>query len=529
MGRIKAHALFLKQLLMGLFQLKGNWGDFLMDRKPTYKQLEQRVKELEQEVFQNTRLEEQLKIFLLIFEQDSNAIGILDPDGNVEYANPKMLDAYKIHPVEFIGKNWRSFLSMNATIREHISEIRNTVVENGKMWKGEVSDRDSEGKNIWREVRIFPIKNENGEIIHSVYISEDITERKRTEDYLKESEEKYRELVEKIDEVVYRLDLSGRFTYISPAIKQAFGYKPDELIGILSSDFIHPDDLPQIMEEFQSAIEDKSEPSEYQVINKSNDVRWVRSYTRPIYKENKVIGLQGVFTDITERKQAEEGLFESEKQLRALAIRLSDVEETQRKRLAQELHDRVGQNLTALNINLNIMQGQLSAESTGKVATRLADSMTLVEETTEHIRDVVAELRPHVLDDYGLTAALRWYGERFSDRTGICTQVQEERLTHRLPPGIETSFFRIAQEAMINVAKHANASLVTLSLKEVDGLTRLTIADDGVGIESVDLTRREHSGWGHIIMKERAQAFGGQVLIESEPAKGTQVVVEVRR
>ncbi|MDH7486386.1 MAG: PAS domain S-box protein [Anaerolineae bacterium] len=217
-------------------------------------------------------------------------------------------------------------------------------------------------------------------------------------------------------------------------------------------------------------------------------------------------------------------LTERQAELRALAIRLAEVEEDERRRLARELHDRVGQNLTALGINLNVLGSQLPPETAAQMRARLADCLTLVEETTGHIRDVMAELRPAVLDDYGLLAALHWYGQRFSQRTGIATMVQGQEPAPRLPPAVETALFRIVQEALTNVAKHAQARQVTVTLEPVDGGARLSIADDGVGF---DPTVRRRAGWGLMTMRERAQAVGGHLRVDSAPGKGTRVVVEV--
>ena len=216
------------------------------------------------------------------------------------------------------------------------------------------------------------------------------------------------------------------------------------------------------------------------------------------------------------------------KQLRALAVRLTEAEENERQRLARELHDRVGQNLTALGINLNILRPRLSAETEAKVKERLEDSLRLVVEMAEDIRNVMADLRPPLLDEYGLFAALRWYGEQVSNRTGIVTIVQGEEITPRLPPVVETALFRIAQEALTNVAKHAQAKKVTLTLEAVTGGVRLTITDDGMGFDSTALSQSgEQPGWGLITMRERAEAVGGHLLIESKPGKGTRITVEV--
>jgi len=221
---------------------------------------------------------------------------------------------------------------------------------------------------------------------------------------------------------------------------------------------------------------------------------------------------------------------EQREQLRALAAWLANVEEAERQRLAQELHDRAGQNLTALSINLNVVRSQLSAQSATKMAARLDDSLRLVTETAEHIRDVMADLRPPVLDDYGLLAALRWYGERFSQRTAVATVVQGEELAPRLPPAVEMALFCIAQEALTNVAKHAQARQVTMMLEGMAGGVRLTIADDGDGFDPTAPRRPgERPGWGLITMRERAQAVDGHLQVESAPGQGTRVVVEVGR
>jgi signal transduction histidine kinase len=226
----------------------------------------------------------------------------------------------------------------------------------------------------------------------------------------------------------------------------------------------------------------------------------------------------------------ENALRKSQMQLRKMAARIQEVQEKERKHLAQELHDRVGQSLTALNLDLNIIRNQLSDESRFKTADRLEDSMDLVEETTMHIRNVMAELRPQVLDDYGLLAALRWYGELFSERTQIPVDVSGKEPSTRLSLIVETIFFRIAQEALTNVAKHAGATLATVTLESVEDHLRLIVEDNGRGFNVANLDRsKELSGWGLTTMKERAASMDGSVRIESESGKGTKIITEFRR
>lgn len=158
------------------------------------------------------------------------------------------------------------------------------------------------------------------------------------------------------------------------------------------------------------------------------------------------------------------------------------------------------------------------------------DSLKLLEEMTIRVRDLMGELRPPVLDDYGLFAALRWCGEQFSDRTGVTAVLTGEKLTPRLPLEVETGLFRITQEALNNVVKHAQAKRVTMTLESVPGRTRLTIADDGVGFDpKAQLQSEMQMNWGLITMRERAHAIGGNLHIETAPGKGTEVIVEVPR
>ncbi len=356
-------------------------------------------------------------------------------------------------------------------------------------------------------------------------------ERERAEEVVRESEKKYRSLVESTKTIPWKIDVeTGRFTYIGPQVEQVLGYPPDSWVDINAwSDRIHPDDRKEAVAFCLEATKrGEDHDFEYRSIDADGKIVWIRDFVTVLVGEQGPLELIGYMFDVTERKMAEQALLESEGQLRALAARLTEVEEDERKRLAQELHDRVGQNLTALNINLNIMKNLLSDESTEKIATRLADSMNIVAEATLHIRDVMAKLRPQVLDDYGLMAALRWHAESFSERTGLNVELQGEGPTTRLSQEVETVFFRIAQEAMTNVSKHANADRVDLMLEELDGLIRLTISDDGAGFDLHVSGTTERSGWGLVTMKERSQTLGGQFLIESEPGKGTRVIVEVK-
>ncbi len=218
------------------------------------------------------------------------------------------------------------------------------------------------------------------------------------------------------------------------------------------------------------------------------------------------------------------------RRLRELSARLSEVETRERQQLARELHDQAGQILTALGINLSVVLQMVGEEAAPAVRQRLAESLDLVADASGRIRDVMANLRPPVLDDYGLVAALRWYGEHFARLTGVAFSLTGEEPEPRLAPVVENALYRIMQEALTNVARHAQASHVTAQLESVGRRVRLMIVDDGVGFDR-DQARRQggHHGWGLATMTERAEMFGGTCLIESKPGEGTRITVEVKR
>jgi two-component system sensor histidine kinase UhpB len=231
-----------------------------------------------------------------------------------------------------------------------------------------------------------------------------------------------------------------------------------------------------------------------------------------------------------------EALRTGRERLQALSRRLAEVEEAERQRLARELHDQVGQNLTALGINLNIvrthMPENVSQEAAVLFHSRIEDCLTLVDETTERVRGVMADLRPPLLDDYGLVAALRWYRERFTGRTGISVGIEAQDFEPRLPAYVENELFRIVQEALTNVAKHAQVHQAKVAVEVSEKHVCVTIADEGAGFEPEILNAGEagqRGTLGLISMAERAETLGAKFHIESQPRRGTKIRVEISR
>lgn len=236
-------------------------------------------------------------------------------------------------------------------------------------------------------------------------------------------------------------------------------------------------------------------------------------------------GYRGVGREITAAIRAETELRDSAAQIRALLSRLVEVQESERRKLALDLHDIVGRNLTAIGIDIEVLRGELSPEVARRLRGRFEDLATLVEEAADASRQVMLDLRPALLDDYGLDPALRSHARVIAQRTGMEVEVEGGLDAGRLRPDAELILFRIAQEALANCAKHSAASRVRIALSRAAASVRLVVEDDGRGFTPGDVEARRE-GIGLQAMRERAQTLGGNFRVES-PGRGTRIVVEV--
>jgi two-component system sensor histidine kinase UhpB len=375
------------------------------------------------------------------------------------------------------------------------------------------------------ESHVEPMRDDQGNIIGCIGVALDITERKQAEAALRTSKERFQAMIENSSDGIVLMTADGTITYASPGATRLSGFAIEQGSSLNRFDLIHPDDLEQLTNEWSTLLQQPGSTSTgvYRVRYKDGSWHWVERVLHNLLSDPSVGAIVSNYRDISERKQAEDAL-------RQYAMRLVDAQEAARRQLAHDLHDQVGTLLTALGINLNVLRSELSSRAAKKVGARLTDSAKLLDEAQDRIRGVMTDLYPAVLDDYGLEAALHWYAGQFSNRVGLEIDVHSPALSPRLSTEIETGLFRITQEALTNVAKHARARHVTIALDKLDGTIRLTIADDGIGFNPAE--RREpvqQRGLGLVSMRERAESLGGNLRIEAAPDKGTQVIVEVPR
>src|SRR5690242_6205686 len=314
-------------------------------------------------------------------------------------------------------------------------------------------------------------------------LEERIAERNSVEAALRQSEERYRELFENARDAMYVHDLDGTYTSINHAAEKLTGYSREEIVGHHFSEFVGAEHVKQVRERFCGKLAKQGETTyETEVIAKDGRRVPVEVSSRAIYENGVIVGVQGTARDITERKLAQDAL-------QMFSRQLIEAQEDERRRIARELHDQIGQVLTAVKMNLHTVRRVCNTKEAGAP---IKDNIEAVDEALRLVRDLSVDLRPPLLDDLGLVTALHWYVDRYARRTEVSAEVliEVKDPNERFSREIETACFRIAQEALTNIARHARANRVALRLRKKHNLLILTIKDDGVGFDTKVLRRR---------------------------------------
>jgi|GEM_PF-1112476 len=395
----------------------------------------------------------------------------------------------------------------------------------------EIERPDGERRVI--ESSVFAIKR--GDRAQLGSITRDVTERESVRQQLVASEGLFRSVFENVSvgmaigliplPVPMRRELQS-----NSALLEMVGYERGKFGSIW--DIVHSADVGEQKALFEAMVDGNpgSYQSEMRLIRKDGNVIWVH-VTASAAPSSDTLSLvvSIIVEDITSRKLAQDAAQQSSQELRSLGVRLAETQEEERRRIARELHDQISQNLTALSINITTVEAQLD-KTAAQSRKRLCASLDLVEETAERIRDLTFDLRPPVLDDFGLITALKWHSGRVATQSGLDIRVLGEDPNPRLSPEAEIALFRIVQESLTNAVKHAHARNVIILLTPTLETVQLSIEDDGAGFGSADTSRQgDTPSWGLINMRERVEMLGGTFAIESVTGEGVHIAIEVSR
>ena len=362
-------------------------------------------------------------------------------------------------------------------------------------------------------------------------IIDGITERKRAEEQLKRSEAYLAESQRLSHLGSWAVQISPRkLVFWSQEHYRMWGFDPANGLPSLQAILkrIHPEDRPNADEAFESAIEEQRDHAcDFRIVLPDGAMKYCHSIGHPVVNRNgDLVEFIGTVMDVTESRRAEQELQRSFDQLRALTAQLQSVREEERKRVAREIHDELGQALTAIKLDVTALVREPPDKR--RAVRRSRSILKLLDETIQSVQRISTDLRPGILDDLGLAAALEWAAEEFEARTGTKIRISisdEDNIT--IDPDRATALFRIFQEILTNVARHAKASEVNAWLANENGDLALEVHDNGLGVREEQLSAGR--SLGILGMRERALLLGGELIIHGVPGGGTTVRVRIPR
>jgi len=441
-----------------------------------------------------------------------------DINGIVIYWNQAAENIYGWTKDEALGKCIVELTTSEAT-NEQAIQIMEELKE-GKTWSGEFNLRKKDRTNFPALITNSPIYDENNILSGIVGISSDNTESKKLEALLDKSNH-----LAQIGN--WEVDIEKASIYWSPVSREIHEADPDYIPDLSKGiDFYREgENRDRIRTCVKACITDGTPwDEELQIVTLKGNLKWIRTIGRAEFRDGLCIMFYGIYQDIDEKKKAEENLLAINNELRELATHLQNVREEERMRIAREIHDELGQQITGLKMDLSQLNSILPA---GKASTaNLINGMVaLVDETVVSIRRISANLRPALLDDLGLVAAMEWQSRETEKRSNIKVNFTSNEDDVALPFNISTGLFRIYQENLTNAVRHSNGTIINAHLQIKPTSITLTVADNGKGIDKAHAASKKT--FGLLGMKERTFMLNGTIDIQSKSGKGTTIRVSI--
>ena len=386
-----------------------------------------------------------------------------------------------------------------------------------------------DGRVVWAEHQRVPVFDQHGRWIAVEGIARDVTDRVEADRRLSDNESLLRLLAENARDMIYRLAVVPRgLQYVSPAATRLTGRSPQEFLNDPEAAWaaVHPEDREKARA-MRTQPEGSVDPVVLRWVHPDGSIVCVEHRNSPVYDAaGQLIAFEGIGRDITEPLPIQTRLRESESQLRRLAASLNSAREAERADISRELHDELGQTLTGIKLEMTRTVRDLMRRGLEPpMIDRMQSMVGSIEVATETVRRLASTLRPPALDHLGLGAAIELEAAAIARRTGVRCRIAGSVGDDALTSEQTTAVFRIVQEALTNVVRHANASAVKISMRQTTRSTSLTIADNGRGINPKEVA--DPVSIGLLGMRERAQLIGAKLSISGRPGKGTAVVVTV--
>ncbi|TDH28551.1 PAS domain S-box protein [Segetibacter sp. 3557_3] len=426
----------------------------------------------------------------------------------------------------------KSIEELKLVHEEDVTDVNNVI---GELFKGATATFKGVNKNYTKDGNVIfcewyssVLTDHEGKIISCMSLVQDITERRKAEEALKVNEHQLSLIYNSGTDILFLLQVDGeryRFISVNEAFKKATGLPAERILNKFVEEVIPSPSSELVMEKYREAIQTGQAVSWEEETEYPAGVKTGLVNVTPVYDERgHCIRLVGSVHDITPGKIAQAELREKNEQLRQLSAHLQEIREEERANIAREIHDELGERLTGIRLDISWLQNHLPS-SANEVQKKFPDLLQMVDDTIKTVRKISSDLRPSILDDFGLVDALEWQAMEFQKRTGIVCGVKSFLKRNINNKKIDITLFRIFQESLTNVLRHSHAKSVCAQLLEQDNHLEFTITDNGVGMDLE--TIREKKTLGLIGMKERVFMVNGDYNISSEPGKGTTITVLV--
>lgn len=456
----------------------------------------------------------------LVFDSMPQFVAVFLPDGSAQ-----------------VNRSWEEYTGLSAQQSQHLGWVAALHPEDRDRATGEWAAfshacgtrfdefrlrRASDGAYRWFMGQLTNVRDASGKPALTIATALDIHDKKQLEVTARQTETRLCRLLETAIEGIAIIDARERIEYVNPHGAAMLGYQVDELLGRNVSELVFPEELPEVRRKQAQMRGGGHEAGTRRMRHRDGSLRWVRhSLTSFLDETGALGGVLSMFTDVTEERKTEEKLLRYSDLLKRLSRQLLETQEAERRRLALELHDQIGQTFTAIGAGLAGIRHRLSAQALQVVDECIRATQAAIQDT----RNLARELRPPMLDDRGLTETVRWYAERQAERGRFELRLESNFPELSLGPEVRVACFRVIQEALTNIVRHARARRVWLTLNRSAGSLEVSIRDDGVGFdeEAVRHLPVQEGGLGIFGMEERVRLAGGEFRLTSSPGGGTQV------
>ena len=511
--------------------MKAGLDDYVLKSPHHYSRLASAVHLVLERSRQRQALHAAERRYQSLFDDVPVGLFLVARDGKILDANPALMEMLGYSDREsLLATRVMNFFADSTERRALLDALKRSGMV--RFFEARFYRRD--GKIIWAAANARVILNELDQTVFYEGSLEDITARREAERSLRESEARKSAILDSALDAIVTLNHRGQITEFNPAAEKAFGRRREDVVGKEMAGLLIPHSF---REQHRRGLERYIATGHGAILGKRVELTAMRADSKEFPVEVSITAVSvdgppmftGFIRDISERKRAEKQMRDSREQLRALAAYLQSVREEERTRIAREVHDELGQTLTGLKMDLAWLEKRIAAVSdTGELEQceeKLQELPGRVDSIISTVRKIATELRPPVLDDLGLEAAIEWQIQEFEKRTGITCHFHSSLKHVDLNPVRATAVFRIFQETLTNVVRHAQASQVNIYLREEENKLILEVQDNGRGV-----TGRELSGTkslGLLGMRERATMLDGEVNIIGRQGKGTTVGVRI--